>query len=213
MRQSRKIRTTATPTFAFVVDGATEVWYLQMLKRNERHLRINIKPEIPTKKSITDQYKLVKDLLDKEYTKVYWLVDLDNILKESREAPRGRKTSLQIFNEYRQVLLNNHDNVEVLVNNPCLEFWFLVHFINSSKNLSSCTKAEKELKKHLPGYEKTQRFFTRQDHDIYTKLKPLLPAAIKHASQLGTFDQREQQRAVCEMYQLFSTSELQGIPR
>jgi len=44
MRKSRKIISQVPPTFAFVVDGETEIWYLQMLKRNERQLRLNIEP-------------------------------------------------------------------------------------------------------------------------------------------------------------------------
>jgi hypothetical protein len=43
-------------------------WYLQMLKRNERDIRVSIKPEIPTKKSVEEQYKLVRDLSNREFT-------------------------------------------------------------------------------------------------------------------------------------------------
>ena len=58
------------PVFAVVVDGETEAWYLQMLKRNERHIRVSIKPEIPAKKSLEDQYKLVCELSDKEFLSI-----------------------------------------------------------------------------------------------------------------------------------------------
>lgn len=66
MKRSRKKKIRAVPTFAFVVDGETEVWYLQMLKRNERELRLNIKPEIPGKKSLKEQFELVMDLAERE---------------------------------------------------------------------------------------------------------------------------------------------------
>lgn len=83
MREPRKIRL-HIPTFAFVVEGETEVWYLQMVKQHEQHdrnLRINIKPEIPQKKKIKDQFKLVKELARSEYDRVFWIVDLDVIIK------------------------------------------------------------------------------------------------------------------------------------
>jgi hypothetical protein len=67
----KKIVPRANPAFALVVDGETKVWYFQMLKRNERALRVNIKPEIPSRKSIEEQYNLVRDLSGKEYTKVF----------------------------------------------------------------------------------------------------------------------------------------------
>lgn len=34
-------------TYAFVGDGETELWYLQMLKKNEKRLTVTIKPELP----------------------------------------------------------------------------------------------------------------------------------------------------------------------
>lgn len=208
MRQSRKIRSLVNSTFAFVVDGETEIWYLQMLKRNERQLRLNIKPEIPNKKSIEDQFLLVKDLAESEYSKVFWLVDLDTIIKESRETPKGKKTALQIFIECRKNIIKNHKNVIVIINNPCLEFWLLLHFEKTAKLFDTCTKAETELKKHLKDYEKSQKYYTKQDNDIYIKLKPFLKTAITNSKCLGQFDIDEQTKAICEMYLLFQTDEL-----
>ena len=71
-----------------MVEGETEVWYLQMYRQHEqkdRNARINIKPEIPQKKKIKDQYKLVKELARSEYDKVFWIVDLDVIVKETND--------------------------------------------------------------------------------------------------------------------------------
>lgn len=71
MRKHRNISHKINDTFAVVVDGETELWYLQMLKRNERDIRINIEPKIPSKKSLEDQYNLVCALLKQEFTKVF----------------------------------------------------------------------------------------------------------------------------------------------
>jgi len=207
MRQSRKIRSQVDPTFAFIVDGETEIWYLQMLKRNERQLRLNIKPEIPNKKSVEEQFKLVTDLSGREYSKVFWIVDLDTIIKESKETPKGKMTPLQAFIEFRKNLKRNHKNVIVIISNPCLELWFLLHFEKTSKLFDTCTKAEMELKKHLKDYEKTKKFFTKQDNDIYLKLKPFLKTAISNSVSLGQFDMDEQTKAICEMHLLFQTAE------
>ena len=48
MRKGRKIPT--KQSFAVVVDGETEYWYLQMLKHNEPNIPFNIKPQILQKK-------------------------------------------------------------------------------------------------------------------------------------------------------------------
>lgn len=208
MRKPKKIIHKTNPSFALVVDGETEVWYLQMLKRNERDIRVNIKPEIPNKKSVEEQYNLVCDLSGKEFIKVFWVIDLDTVIKEDNEAPKGKKSPLKTFEEYRTDLITNYPNVVVIVNNPCIEFWFLLHFEKTSKYLDTCSSAEKQLKKHLKNYEKTQKFFTKQNDDIYLKLKPNLKAAIDNSIALGNFDNEKSKKAMCEMELLFKSDEL-----
>lgn len=207
MRSNRRIRKT-NPTFAVVVDGDTEKWYLQMLKQNERQIRVSIEPKIPQKKSIEQQYNKVCELAQGEFDKVFWIVDFDTILKEDREAKKGNEKPREKFIRYRNELLGN-ENVVVIVNNPCLEYWFLLHFINTTKAFNSCSDTEKELKKHIEGYEKTEKFFKKQNHDIYLKLKPYLSTALKNAKSLGNFDPENLQKTMCEMELLFHSEELQ----
>ena len=87
MRKSKKTGLKGSKTFAFVVDGDTEVWYLQMLKRNERELNINIEPKLPSKKSITEQYKMASELAE-FYTKVFWVC-----LLYTSPSPRDQRGS------------------------------------------------------------------------------------------------------------------------
>lgn len=154
MKRPSKTPPKAKAGIAVVVDGNTEVWYLNMLKRNERQIRIAIKPEIPSKKSITEQYEYVCDLAEKEFSRVFWIVDLDTIIKETREAPKGETPAMETFKTYRQHLLDKYENVKVVVNNPCLEFWFILHFEKTGKLFDNCSKAEKHLKTYLKDYQK-----------------------------------------------------------
>ena len=50
MRKGRNIHT--KQSFAVVVDGETEYWYLQMLKQNEPDILFNITPKILQKKNL-----------------------------------------------------------------------------------------------------------------------------------------------------------------
>lgn len=208
MRKPKRITHKTTPSFAVVVDGETEVWYLQMLKRNERDIRVSIKPEIPNKKSVEEQYNLVCDLSNKEFTKVFWLIDLDTVVKEDNEAPKGKTSPIKAFDKLRTDLSKNYPNVVVVVNNPCLEFWFLLHFEKTSKYFNTCASAEKQLKKHIKNYEKTQKFFTKQNDDIYLKLKPNLKTALENSIALGNFNNQSPIEAMCEMELLFQSKEL-----
>lgn len=209
MRQSRKIGA-RTSTIAFVVEGETEMWYLQMLKKNEektQNVRINIKPEIPQKKTLQDQYKLVCELAEVNKT-VCWILDFDVILKETRERVKGVRSPLSDFLNYRANILKKYDNVKVIVNNPCFEYWFLLHFEATRKYYEKCGSAIKQLKGKLDGYEKTERYFKRKNNDIYLRLKPYLKDAIDNAAAFGSFSVDNPKKAMCEMDLLFLMEEL-----
>lgn len=201
------------PTFAFVVDGKTEIWYLQMLKLNEQKIRLSIRPEIPQKKELNDQFELVCALARSEYHRVFWIVDLDTIIKESREAVPDVKTPLSSFNDMRSKLYAEFQNVMVIVNNPCLEFWFLLHFTPTSRYYRRCSDVIPTLKKYLNGYEKTEKFFKKTNNDIYLRLKPYLRKAIQNAAALYPFDLENPERAICEMHNLFKCEEFEPCLR
>lgn len=206
MRQSRKIKIKANPNFAVVVDGDTEVWYFQMLKRNERKINVNIEPKIPQKKSLLEQFELVQ-FLSQDYTTVFWILDFDTVIKETKEAKKGKETPLQEFAKYRNHLQNKIENVVIIVNNPCLEFWILLHFEKTSKYFENCSSAEKQLKKYLKDYEKSKKYYTKQDNDIYLKLRPYISTAIKNAAFLGSFDEKNPISAMCEMELFYNAKE------
>jgi hypothetical protein len=96
------------------------------------------------------------------------------------------------------------------VNNPCIEFWFYLHFKNKGRLFTTCDSAIDELKKALPGYEKSQKYFTKQGQDIYLRLKPQLEDAIRNSQRLGAFDPSEPENAKCEMHSFYMSKPLRG---
>jgi hypothetical protein len=191
-------------SYLFVVEGETEVCYFQMLKRNEKEIikNINLVPEIPTKKSIKEQYEIIIEKQKEGYDKIFWIVDFDKILENSKKTNKKNTPDIEKFKEYRTDLINK--NVIVVVNNPCLEFWFLLHFEYTSKLFNNCDHSQKELKKHLKDYEKTQKYYTKNDNDIYLKLKQHLNTAVKNSKKLGEFDPDNPHNSICEMYKVFN---------
>ena len=209
-----RIKRKTNPAFAIVADGETEIWYLQMMKQTERQVRLTIKPELPKKKRIEDQCELVCKLAQGEYDKVFWIVDLDQITKEQREATGGKKDPMRTFIECREKVLHGKKyakRVRVIVNNPCLEFWFLLHFEYTAKSFSDYDELAKELKKHIKDYDKNEGYYKPKNNDIYSKLKPYLNTAIKHSDRLGKFDPQAPSKAVSEMPLFFRTEELNGL--
>jgi len=201
MRRVKNLSHPKKSVFSFVVDGECELWYLQLLKQHES-LTIHLEPKIPVKKKLNDQLEMVKTL-SVESEKVFWIVDFDTILKETKEAKKGNKTSLQEFRDlYEQCKTN--EKIVIIVNNPCLEYWFLQHFEQTSKYFVSYDQLEKSLKRHLPDYEKKEKYFKYSKLNIYQKLKPYLNTAISNAMILGEFTFENTQTGMAEMYKIFN---------
>lgn len=178
-----------------------------MLKRNEKLLRVDIRPEIPQRKKLSDQYLKVIEL-SQVYDKVFWVVDLDVILSSSLKVKKGNKKTIRDFTAYKKVIDNKYKNVMVLINQPCLEFWFLTHFEVSAQQFADCDEARKRLKKYLPDYEKTQKYFTRQNKDIYLRLKPHLERAVNNSKKLPTFEMDNLYKGVSEMYKFIEVLDI-----
>lgn len=207
MRKRRAIPIQSKPKFAFVVDGECEFWYIQMLKRNERQIKVDLKPEIPQRKKLSELYQKVI-ALSRDYDKVFWIIDFDVINSETRFSKKGTKTALEEFRAYCTTIERNYENVFVVINNPCLEYWMLLHFEATSKYFDSCDSASKQLKKYLTDYNKSLHYFTKQDNDIYLKLKPFLNSAISNANKLKEFDFENPHTAIAQMPLFFEVNEI-----
>jgi len=202
-RSKRNFSRKGKKTYSVIVDGKTEVWYLQMLKKNETLPRTDIKPELPKKKKLSEQFKSVIDNSN-IYDEVIWIVDFDTIIKETRENKPGTTTALQEFKEYQKEIDKNHPNVQILVNTPCLEIWLLLHFEPIGKIFPDCGGAEKILRtKHIKNYEKSEKFYKKRDNDIYKLLADKRDTAIENAEKIGDFDFNNSARSVAEIYKIF----------
>lgn len=126
-------------------------------------------------------------------------------------AKKGEVTQIQKLKRYLNDLENKYENVITILNNPCLEFWFLLHFEQTTKYFSKCSDAEKQLKKQLIDYEKTQKYFTKQDNDIYLKLKSKLSVALTNAQRTKRKNLDEIKLGVCEMNLFFETELIKKV--
>ena len=210
MRNNKSAPRPGNQKFAFVVDGECEYWYIQMLKRNERTINVALKPEIPQKKKLIDQFNKVVEL-SADYDKVFWIVDFDVIKNETLLTKKGTKTALQEFKSYCDKINRKHYNIAVIINNPCLEYWILLHFESTTKYFNTCDGVTRQLKKHLPDYNKSQLYYTKQDNDIYLRLKPLLSNAIINAEKFEKFDFQNPDSGMSEMQLFFNTDQIKKI--
>jgi hypothetical protein len=189
--------------YAFVVDGQCEIWYIQKLKENES-IPVEISPELPQKKSISDQLKRVEELA-KDYQKVFWIIDLDVLI---RETYAGSNRIVELKNYLYKIKNNDYlrDVVIPIVNVPCLEFWYLLHFKSTTKYYDSCSNIEREFKKisALKDYEKSERYYKKPNNNIYSRLSQYLKTAIGNSSKLPEFNPDNYNVGLSEMDELFN---------
>ncbi len=190
-------------SFSIIVDGETEVWYFQMMKKHEKLPRIDIYPEVPKKKHLEEQYKAVKEKAA-IYDKVIWIIDIDTLLKEDKERKVSKHPALTKLRYYIASLNKEFGGiVEVVFNNPCLEFWFLLHYVEKGKYYSDCSSVIKDLRsKFITDYKKTERYFKKKNNDIYLRLSSYQHNAKINALKLGRFNFDEPERSKAEMYRV-----------
>ena len=179
---------------AIIMDGKDERWYIDKVKECylfNKLRQIKVKPELPTKKNVQDLFNLAQQLLKEEYSFVILILDLDKIRKEKKEGGKGVKGFEYFANSY-----NNYINIKagqgsrankwmnnlfVIVNNPCLEYWFLLHYNQTTKFYEDGDSLISELKRipELKDYDKNETYIK----SIYKKLESKLPNARKNAKE------------------------------
>jgi hypothetical protein len=193
-RTSGTSRGRGRKTISILVDGETELWYLQMLRRTENIPGVTLRPDLPQAKKLIDQFEEVKRNA-KEFDFSVWILDLDVIIRER---------AIDELDHYQKQLADIK-NVYVLVNTPCLEFWFYQHFKDSGRYFPDCDSVMREFKSIpvLKDYGKTKKYFVENTPNIYDRLKPHLGTGISNAAKRGKFDSSKPHVGLAEMHSLF----------
>ncbi|MDE3213895.1 MAG: RloB domain-containing protein [Bacteroidota bacterium] len=131
------------------------------------------------------------------------------MLRESKATRIGEESRIVEFLKYRERLKKNK-NVVTIVNHPCLEYWIFIHFEFSQKHFHDCKNVCRQLKLLLKDYEKSCKYFTRNNNDIYLRLKPKLKEAIANTKKLKKFNYNNPAGPFTEMQLFFETSDLQN---
>jgi len=206
MRKPEKLRRELKTSILIYGDGETEKWYFQAYNRYlkniyGRDLKIKITPEFPKRKKLKEIKEEIKKSLG-SYDKIFWIVDFDKIIDDKKI-----KSFIEIENE-----LSGLNKVVIIKNNPCLEYWFYLHFKYIDRK-DNCHNFVKELKEFLPEYNKSERYFLKENDDIFTKLEDKCKFAIENSIQSTrnlTNDMLES-KSFSEMFKFFKTiNELMG---
>ena len=207
------------PAVAVVVDGKDEKWYLAQAKEyycgQKPALRsVKLKPEMPQDKKVQELFEYAKGKLKEEYTHVVLVMDFDGPLNKPAEFEQFKK-----YCKYYLLAKDNNlkssekkvygwmENLTLIINNPCLEYWFLLHFAkgNVTKFYPAYRPELEHDVKALPGfdqYDKKEKYYN-DNPDIFLRLGGL--EGLQHArsfTQIFRLDTCQSQ-GVSEMGMLF----------
>ncbi len=204
IRRKHRQKRQGKPTYTIIIEGETEYWYFQKLKEHERKLVVNIQPTIPKGKKLSELFDKVKEEANRdEQIKIFWIIDLDKVIQD--QNTEGLRMYLS------ELERKEYNNVITIFNNPCLEFWFLLHFENTTKYYQRCHETIDELKKHLANYSKSKKYFMKENNDIYIRLKPNLENALNNTRHTQRTNLSDLKRAICEMNLFFEAEPIKSI--
>lgn len=169
-----------------IADGLDEQIYIAQAKSyyssSKPELQsIKVQPELPQKKKVGDLFALAKRKLQEAYTDVILILDFDGPLNNSDEFEQFKnyyeKYKLVKENKSSAKAIRNYkwmENIILIINSPCLEYWFLLHFAkNNTTKFYQTYKPELENDvKKLPNfkdYDKSEDFY-QKNPDIFTRL-------------------------------------------
>lgn len=185
----------------FIVEGETEKWYIAQLKYEENISYFRILPEIIRKSSLRYQYHKIEEFADYS-DELYWIIDYDVIkFKDFQSNSNRYSEELKFYINKLKISRKLKNKIVIIINNPCLEFWFLLHFKYTSRLYQNYKELKFEFGKIelLNNYEKTNHYFK----NFYSKLKPYLSFAINNAKKLDKIDNKNIDRPSAGMYKIF----------
>ncbi len=130
-----------------VGEGITEQFYFSHLKRLKKYNYV-VKPRFFGKTSISEIQKSVEKLLLGGVT-VICVFDADVSAREATEKEN--------LNKFRRKYANNKQ-VFLCDSFPSIEFWFLLHFVKTTRNFHSADEVLVALKQYMPDFMKERSF-------------------------------------------------------
>lgn len=166
-------------SIAIIGEGETEWFYIDSLRVTCRY-PFKIAPDMPQHSDIPHMAKMAEQYVDKDYDLVICLVDMDRLFANKKELAK-----------YVHIKDTCSKNIMWIETNPCTEFWFLLHFMPelSVRHYRTYDEVLVELRKYMPGYEKTTRYLRKVKLYEFLRTNGDIDQAMKYADQLSTLSE------------------------
>lgn len=139
-RQTRK-------TYVVLGDGQTEQYYLKHLK-TQKGYKYSIRPSLFASITIETAGSIIDEYLSGGCDQIIYFTDYDTIVNQNKIA------------EFEKLKDKYTENNEVFIceTMPSIEFWFLLHFLKTTREFCNASEVLALLTKHLKDYSKSESY-------------------------------------------------------
>ena len=187
---ARKVneRKLKNPAITIIGEGATERFYFSHLKRINGYNYV-CKPRNFAEQNIDDIQRQVERVLSDDGIAVC-VFDVD--------VTRIHQADKRKFEAMRQRYANN-PNVVICESMPSIEFWFLLHYLNTNRYFASSDDVITALHRYLPSFSKQQSFLAKENWVASLLDDNKLTTAINNSIWIGN-----EGESYSNLYKLFS---------
>lgn len=193
MARKRKERKLRRSRITVIGEGLTERWYFDHL-RTVMGYRYDCKPRFFCKQSFDEMRKLID-----------WVLQNDGIAVCVCDADitRGNAIERQKFKDMKAHYSSN-DKVFICDSMPSIEFWFLLHYIETSRYFRDSAEVVTALRLHLPLFQKHGTFLEKPQWVTELCADNKLRTALFRAKTLSQTSQVESYSNIYKAIELFS---------
>ena len=151
MARRRKERELRRSRITVIGEGLTERWYFDHL-RTVMGYRYDCKPRFFTHQSYQEMRKLIDWVLLNEGIAVC-ICDADITLTNPEEKKR--------LDEMKKAYATEEGKVFICDSMPSIEFWFLLHYLETSKQFQTSDEVAQVLRRYMPAFQKHSTFLEK----------------------------------------------------
>ena len=193
MARKIKERKIKNPTITIIGEGATERFYFTHLKRLYGY-KYTCKPRNFTEQTFDEMQKQIERVLADDGIAVC-VFDAD--VTRTRQAEKLKYEAMQ--RKY-----SNNPSVILCDSMPSIEFWFLLHYLNTNRYFATSEDIINVLHRHIPNFSKHQSFLSKEQWVLDLLADNRLSTAISNAQSIGTDGE-----SYSNIYLLFKSLEFQ----
>lgn len=175
MARRIKERKLKNPTITIIGEGATERYYFTHLKRLRGYNYV-CKPRNFTEQTFDEMQKQIERVLADNGIAVC-VFDAD--VTRTRPAEKAK---------FEDMKRKYADNPAVILcdSMPSIEFWFLLHYLNTNRYFATSDDVIDVLHRYMPNFSKHQSFLSKESWVSELLADNRLDTAIVNANTIGT---------------------------